>query len=108
MNLREQLVKYLDTPEAEQQISNIPKEHFLKLFDVCQEYFNANHFHIQGVYFNVANLLHEWGFLEKKGVPLWKDNVFVGTNYYFKKVENPIFAQGAYTGVRKSKHNKQK
>jgi hypothetical protein len=106
MNLREKLVKYLETPEAESQISNIPKEDFTKIFDVCQDYYKANHFEIQGIYFKVANLLHEWGFLEKRGVPLWKDDSFVGTNYYFKKVENPIFAQGAYTGVKKPKHNK--
>ena len=106
MNLREQLVKHLDKHETEQQISNIPKEDFLKIFDVCQEYFKANHFHLEGIYFRVANLLHEWGFLEKKGVPFWKDDSFVGTNYYFKKVENPIFAQGAFTGLKKPKNNK--
>lgn len=106
MNLREELVKHLDTPEAKNDISNIPKEDFLKIFDVCQDYFKANHFHLQGVYFTIANILHKWGFLEKKGVPSWKDGAFVGTNYYFKKVENPIFAQGAYSGCRKNKQNK--
>lgn len=104
MNLREKLVKHLDKHETEQQISNIPKEYFLNIFDVCQDFFKSKHFHLEGTYFRVANLLHEWGFLEKKGVPCWKDNSFVGTNYYYKKVESPIFSKGAYTGVKKKQN----